>query len=191
MLTSSKRLEGLQLNLQNIIDTLSSPPQATDDFAITTLPQVYQWFGNWADIPLLWLAIISKSIRIFMEIHSFPDTLPKRCHYGRWQIYPLCWLLGHESHHVSGQGFLDDPWWQRHHLLLFQAIFHFSDGLQQAVQAFLDTLRLGNCLLQQSRALRQAAGEVLEMAEYGIWKIKAMTRKSGDNFSVALFKKCT
>ena len=190
MLTSSKRLEGLQLNLQNIIDTLSSPPQATDDFAITTLPQVYQWFGNWADIPLHWLAIISKSIRILMEIHSFPDTFPKRCHYGRWQIYPLCWLLGHESHHVSGQGLLDDSWWQRHHLLLFQVIFHFSDGLQQAVQAFLDTLRLGNCLLQQSRALRQAAGEVLEMAEYGIWKIKAMTRKSEDNFSVALFKKC-
>lgn len=46
MLTSSNRLEGLQLNLQNIIATLSSPPQATDDFAITTLPQVYQWFGN-------------------------------------------------------------------------------------------------------------------------------------------------
>lgn len=46
MLTSSRRLEGLQLNLQNVINTLSSPPQATNDFAITTVPQVYQWFGN-------------------------------------------------------------------------------------------------------------------------------------------------
>lgn len=46
MLTSSRRLEGLQLNLQNITDTLSSPPQATNDFALITLPQVYQWFGN-------------------------------------------------------------------------------------------------------------------------------------------------
>ena len=61
MLTSSRRVGGLQLNLQNTINTVSSPPHATSDFAITTFPQAYQWFGNWVDKPLHGLVNISKS----------------------------------------------------------------------------------------------------------------------------------
>lgn len=66
----------MQQNHQNTFCTLSSPAWATKDFAITTVPQAYQWLENWIDIPLWGLVIISL-IRRFTEMNSFPDTFPK------------------------------------------------------------------------------------------------------------------
>lgn len=48
----------------------------------------------------------------------------------------------------------------------------------------MDTLRSGNCLLQQSRTLSQATRQALKTAEYGIWKTKAMRRER------RLFSRC-
>lgn len=81
-------------------------------------------------------------------------------------------VLRDQPYRACGKQVLDGGGGEGSQLLSLQVLLDLSHRLEEALQALLDALGLGNGFLQQVRALGHLLGEVLEAAHDGICRVQ-------------------